>query len=118
MVGADVEDLEDPGPSVALNHNDGHLRVFIRDCSPQAMPAMDNARAVQAAPLIGSPSAEFKQNHRVYNFLLYATARTNDLVLENQFRRRICTKYGRCLRKHRIVAILLMLSRRLRTSRK
>ena len=81
MVGADVEDLEDPGPSVALNHNDGHLRVFIRDCSPQAMPAMDNARAVQAAPLIGSLSAEFKQNHRVYNFLLYATARTNDLVL-------------------------------------
>ena len=24
MVGADVEDLEDLGPSMALNHNDGH----------------------------------------------------------------------------------------------
>ncbi len=62
------------------------MRLYVRvmnstntSNSPQAMPVMDNCARGKSGRASGL-SAELKQNHRVYSFLLNAAAPSNDLV--------------------------------------
>ncbi len=61
------------------------MRLYVRvmnstntSNSPQAMPVMDNCTRGTSG-CASCLSAELKQNHRVYSFLLYATAPSNEL---------------------------------------